>query len=336
LQAEFHNLYILSLLSFIGLLSYYIIFSRIKKASFDYEKSFFDEPISIIICAKNELENIKTFFPYWINQKYRNFELIIVNDESTDGSYEYLTKLEKKQKNLKVVNVDRRLEKNIDLLELKGKRYALRKGVLNAINDFVLFTDADCKPLSDQWATEMVKAFSNPGIEIVLGYSPYYKEKGVLNYLIRFETFITALHYFGFANIGLPYMGVGRNIAYKKSLLIEDVFVKSNYSISGDDDLIVQQLANKNNTAYTLINESITYSVAKKTFKSWIKQKQRHLGAGVFYSTKMKIVLNLFPIFFLILIIFIVFEKIYFLPFLIFNIFVLKRLNKIFRFNSKH
>lgn len=286
---------ILSIISLIGLLSYYIIFSRIKISSFDIKNSSFTEPISIIICAKNELKNIKRFFPSWINQKYKEFELIIVNDNSSDGSYEYLTNLEKKHEKLKIIHTNVLAEKDEILKLLKGKRYALRKGIIASQNDYIILTDADCKPVSEYWISEMMKAFSNSKTEIVLGYSPYFKEKSLVNIFIQLETLTTAILYFGFANLGLPYMGVGRNIAYKKSIFYDDVFINSNKSISGDDDLIVQQLANRYNTEYIISKKSIVKSIPKSSFYSWFKQKKRHLGAGFHYSFFLKIVLNLFP-----------------------------------------
>ena len=287
---------VIFIISFIGLLSYYIIFSRIKISSFDIENTSFKEGISLIICAKNELKNIKQFFPYWINQNYSNFELIIVNDESYDGSYEYLTSLENVYTNLTVININKKLEKNKDLLSLKGKRYALLKGIKNAKNNYLVFTDSDCKPVSKNWLTEITKGFYNNRTEIILGYSSYFKEKTFLNKLIQLETSLTALHYLGFANIGKAYMGVGRNIAYKKSILDSSAFINSNKSLSGDDDLLFQQLANATNVAYTLTENSVVKSVPSTSFVNWFQQKKRHLGAGLHYSFKLKILLNIFPI----------------------------------------
>ena len=229
--------------------------------------------------------------------------MIIVNDNSTDKTYEYLTELSKKHQNLKVINISNDEQKDDEFKNLKGKRYALRKGILASQNDYVVLTDADCKPNSNKWLSEITKAFENEKTEIILGYSPYFKENSLINLLIQIETFFTALQYIAYANIGKPYMGVGRNIAYKKSLLTDKIFKKSNKTISGDDDLIVQQLANKNNTAYIISNNSIVKSVPKRSFKSWIKQKKRHLSAGLYYSKNIKLTLNLFPIFHILFII---------------------------------
>lgn len=281
-----------SILILIGLLSYYIIFSRIKISSFDINNDSFNEPVSVIICTKNELKNLKKHVSFWLNQNYSSFEVIIVNDQSTDKSHEFLELLKNEHHNLKILNIDTEESK-----ELKGKRNALYKGIETSQNDYILLTDADCKPLSRNWIKEMTKAFINDKTDIILGYSPYKKTKGLLNKLIQFETLLTAMQYFGFTEFGIPYMAVGRNVAYRKSVLSKELFINSNLSIGGDDDLVVQQIANKHNTQYTLEKESLTESIAPVTFKEWFLQKKRHLSAGKHYKNQFKFILSGFYFF---------------------------------------
>lgn len=283
---------VLTIFSLIGLLSYYIIFSRIKLSSFDLENNSFNEGISIIICAKNELNNIKRFFPSWINQEYPNFELIIVNDQSTDGSAEYLNTLALQYDKLKIVSISKDSSK-----ELKGKRHALWQGIQAAENDYLFFTDADCQTNSKLWLRDLSKAFAQNGKEIIIGYSPYFKENSFLNKLVQYETFLTGLQYLAWAEAGLAYMSVGRNVAYKKSLLTETAFKNSNKSIGGDDDLIFQQLVTKENLAYCTQPNTIINTIAPTSYKDWILQKKRHLGAGFHYPFKVKLLLGFFPVF---------------------------------------
>lgn len=273
----------------IGLLSYYFIFSQINISSFQAKNIAFSPAVSVIICAKNESANLDTHLSYWLNQKYENYEVIIVNDQSTDTSNLILEKYKIQYTHLRIIDIPVTFKK-----KWLGKRNALWQGILAAKNEYLLFTDADCKPLSIFWIKEMMQAFENDAIEIVLGYSPYQKEKGFLNGLIRYETLITALQYMSFAHFKIPYMSVGRNVAYKKSVLNEKVFEKSNQTISGDDDLVFQKIANKNNVAYVLNQNSWTESKAPSSFKEWTNQKKRHLRAGIYYPITMQILLGLF------------------------------------------
>ncbi|MBU2950283.1 glycosyltransferase [Tamlana agarivorans] len=245
-----------------------------------------DLAISVIICAKNEAENLKTFLPSVCAQNHPNFEIVLINDSSTDDTLEVMEAFSEQQPNIKIVNV-----KNIEAF-WGNKKYALTLGIKAATKEFLLFTDADCKPLSENWISEMTAHFTTSKT-IILGYGAYSKIKNsLLNKLIRFETLVTATNYFSFALTGIPYMGVGRNLAYKK-----EEFFKANGFInhiqvrSGDDDLFVNQVATRINTASVFSKDSFTESVPKKTFQAWYKQKRRHVSTATHYKRTHKILL---------------------------------------------
>ena len=246
-------------------------------------------PISVIICAKNESKNLKSFLPSILEQDYPNFEIVLINDGSSDKTLRVMEAFKANHGNIKIVDV-----KTIEAF-WGNKKYALTLGIKVATHNFLLFTDADCKPVSNQWLSEMSSQFNNSK-SIVLGYGAYKKVKGsFLNKLIRFETLMTAVQYFSYALIGQPYMAVGRNLAYKKELFFEASGYINHMNIkSGDDDLFVNQIANSKNTAICFSNESFTESIPKKTLNDWIYQKQRHVSTAKHYKFKHKVLLTLF------------------------------------------
>lgn len=246
-------------------------------------------PISVIICAKNEAENLKKNLPLILNQDYSNFEVVLVNDSSFDDTLLVMEDFKAKHKNIRLVDVatNERFWGN--------KKYALTLGIKASKEDFLVFTDADCAPSSNQWLAQLSSHFSNEK-SIVLGYSGYAKRKfSFLNKLIRFETLMTALQYFSYHNLGMPYMGVGRNLAYKKELFFNNsgfnnhIFIKS-----GDDDLFINEVANSKNTAICFTENSFTISEPKTSLKAWIPQKRRHVSTAQFYKLKHKFFLGLF------------------------------------------
>jgi glycosyltransferase involved in cell wall biosynthesis len=245
--------------------------------------------ISVIVCAKNEAENLNNFIPSILQQDYLNFEVILINDASNDETLNIIKDFETKYKNIKVVDV-----KNNEAF-WANKKYALTLGIKAASNNFLLFTDADCKPVSRNWITEMSSQFTNTKT-IVLGYGAYNKVKNsLLNKLIRFETLITAIQYFSYAKIGLPYMGIGRNLAYTKQEFFNANGFMSHIKIrSGDDDLFINQIATKKNTAICFSEDSFTTSIPKKSFKNWYKQKRRHITTANNYKPLHKFLLALF------------------------------------------
>lgn len=265
---------------------YYLLVVQSKFRRYQYKNlsvSATQPPVSVVICARNESKNLERYLPYIFNQNYPDFEVIVVNDCSLDDSDEILRVFQNKHPNLKVVTIKEHPRFKT------AKKFAATLGIKATSNEILLFTDADCKPQSEDWINLMARHYQNPEIEIVLGYSPYNRRKGFLNGLIRYETFQTAINYFSYVLIGIPYMGVGRNLSYKKSLFFKGKGFASHMHIpSGDDDLFVNQNANENNVAIEVDKESHTWSAPKTTWSSYWKQKTRHMGASKMYKSNHK------------------------------------------------
>lgn len=246
-------------------------------------------PVSVIVCAKNEAKNIGNLISKLLEQDYKQFEIVLINDASIDDTLEVMESFKEIHSNIKIVNI-------VNNETFWGnKKYALTLGIKAASYDFLLFTDADCTPNSKHWISSMSSHFTNDK-SIVIGYGSYAKQhKSFLNKLIRFETLLTAIQYFSFVKIGLPYMAVGRNLAYRK-----DVFFKNNGFInhlkirSGDDDLFVNEVATNKNTSICFTKDSFTTSKPKTTFKTWFNQKRRHVSTASHYKLKHKSLLALF------------------------------------------
>ena len=246
-------------------------------------------PVSVIICAKNEQENLEKNLRIILNDKYIDgnqhplFEVIVVNDQSTDGSEFFLKELQQKHAHLKVVTIGMSEERT-----LPGKKFALSKGVTAANHDIILMTDADCAPMFGGWISWMAFPFSY-GKEIVAGYGGFYEEPGLLNKFIRSETLHTFLQYLTYNLAGLPYMAVGRNLACKKELILRaQAHPLWMETASGDDDLLIQLCATKDNMVVNVHHASFTVSEAKQTWKEWVNQKQRHFSTGKLYSNQLK------------------------------------------------
>lgn len=281
--------------STLGLLYYYLfVFSKLafyKPANYNYQEF---EPVSIIISARNEYRNLEKNLKSILEQDYPNFEVIVINDCSWDDSQKLLEYYQEVYPNLKICK----------LIEQEkyptGKKFALTIGIKAAKHDKMLFTDADCKPSSNQWLKHMQAAFTTQK-EIVLGFSPYKYKPGFLNLFIRYEAAITALSYFSAALKNNAFMGVGRNLAYTKDVFFKQKgFANHQHILSGDDDLFVNEAANANNVAIQLNPESFMLTEPKTNFAEYSRQKSRHMTTGKFYKSKHKFFLGAYY-FFLIL-----------------------------------
>ncbi|MCB9295930.1 MAG: glycosyltransferase [Lewinellaceae bacterium] len=242
------------------------------------------EPVSVIICARNEEKNLRRNLPYFLAQDYPEYEVIVVNDNSFDKTFDVLLDFQKKSPILRLIDVK---------VDTRGKKAALSKGIKAAKFEILLLSDADCRPASPQWLNFM-QAFIRDRAQIGLGYSPYFRGKGILNAFIRFETTYSAIQYLSFALMGLPYMGVGRNLCYRKSLFRGSGGFDSHAHIaSGDDDLFINQVATRDNTRVILSPQAFVFSEPKSSWRGYYRQKSRHLTTGTRYRLVHQLALGL-------------------------------------------
>lgn len=281
--------YAFVLVTGIQLFYYLYFFRRVAFYKAGERQQSQQHPVSVVVCARDEDENLARNLPGVLVQDYPStHEIIVVNDNSFDDSKYILEGLQKKFKNLQVVDLTQEAK------HIAGKKYPLSIGIKEAKHEILLLTDADCVPASEHWLYKMQDAFAD-GVEVVLGYGAYQKHPSFLNKAIRFETFHTALQYLGYALAGTPYMGVGRNLAYRKSLFFRNKgFSFINHIPSGDDDLFINRVANGRNTTVVLDPDAFTLSAPKTSWRDWRRQKSRHYSTGKFYKASHQALLGFY------------------------------------------
>lgn len=267
---------------------YFLLFSAFAFAKHKRSKQY-DIPVSVLICAKNEAENLKQLLPELLQQSYKDFEIVLINDASSDETLDVMEQFRKENSNIKIVNVE-----NNEAF-WGNKKYALTLGIKAATNDFLVFTDADCIPASKHWLTEIAQRFSSKK-KIIIGYGAYAKKKySFLNLLIRFETLMAAIQSFSYAKMGIPYTAVGRNLAYHRDEFYKvSGFINHMKIRSGDDDLFIKDAASSTNTAICFSKDSFTISQAKTSFGTWFQQKRRHVSTSSHYKFIHKFLLGTF------------------------------------------
>jgi glycosyltransferase involved in cell wall biosynthesis len=273
----------------IQILYYLIFFRRLAFYKPKNDGDNLEHPVSVVICARDEADNLMRNLPGTLVQQFKtSHELVLVNDNSTDESRYLIDEFKKTFKNIN--NVELTQEAKM----ISGKKFPLSMGIRSAKYEIVLLTDADCVPASEFWIQKMQDGYADD-TEIVLGYGAYHKKPGILNKLIRFETFHTALQYLSYALAGIPYMGVGRNLSYKKEVFLRNKgFSSINQIPSGDDDLFINQVANGKNTRIVIDPEAHTLSTPKHSWNAWMRQKYRHYTTAKYYKASHKILLGLY------------------------------------------
>lgn len=278
-------------IALIQIVYYLFFYSRLALYKVKPKESSQTHPVSVIICARDEAANLAKNLPGSLVQHFpTTHEIIVVNDNSFDDT-KYL--LEEFKKSFKQLNI---IELKQEAKLIPGKKFPLSVGIKSAKHEIVLLTDADCVPASENWIQKMQETFTDK-TEIVLGYGAYHKRKGLLNKLIRWETFHTALQYLSYALAGLPYMGVGRNLSYKKTIFYRHKGFSAHNNIpSGDDDLFVNMAATNKNTKINIDKDAFTLSNPATSFAEWSKQKNRHYSTSKHYKAFHQILLGLYAL----------------------------------------
>lgn len=231
--------------------------------------------VTVLICARNEAANLQNYLPEILKQQYPHFEVLVADDASSDETPQVLAKMKQQSPHLRSLRLEQKTQ--------GGKKEILELGLSQAHSEWVLLTDADCRPASRHWIATMIEAVE-PNIDLVLGYGAAEHPETPIEYWFSFETFYTGVLYLSFARAGSPYMGVGRNLLYRRELALSQLQNTAGQTLAGgDDDLLVNRIARAENTAVVLHPQSFTLTHSPKSFNAWWRQKNRHLATGKYY-----------------------------------------------------
>lgn len=272
---------------------FYYVFFFVRVPRYQSSDKFQSQthPVSVVICTRDEANNLEANLPVVLTQQYSTtHEVVVVNDNSFDDTKYFLEELQRVFKHLHPITLTQEAK------HIPGKKWPLSVGIKSSKHEVMLLTDADCRPATEWWIQKMQDAYHH-NTEVVIGYGAYDKQPGLLNKLVRWETYMAALQYLSYALAGIPYMGVGRNLSYRKSLFFKmKGFSSLNHIPGGDDDLFINKVARKDNTAVVLDPDAFTYSKAPATFAAWWRQKARHYSTARYYKPLHKWLLSMFAI----------------------------------------
>jgi cellulose synthase/poly-beta-1,6-N-acetylglucosamine synthase-like glycosyltransferase len=260
-------------------------YEKRREANIVYDEEL--PAISIIITSKNNSFELEKNLPYFLNQNYPKYEVIVVNSGSTDDTDLVLKAAELKYPQLYHTFIPSGAD------EINEKKLAITLGAKAAKYDFILFSESYCRPTSNNWVREFGKEFIK-GKEILLGYSRvvFTSKVGFRNY-ICYDNLIQHLKFLSLTIAGKPFMGIGRNMAYKKELFFKNKGLSSVLGIdNGEDDLYINKISNKSNTGVVLSKDSITETDSVDSFSTWRSIKSKYLYTKQFYKGPAKYILG--------------------------------------------
>lgn len=239
-----------------------------------------EDPVSVIICTRNEAENLKRYLPAILNQDYPEFEVIVVNDGSSDETEDVLAEFKTQYPRLYVTGIEGKPG------YVSGKKVAQTLGVKAAHFEQIVFTNPDCEPLSPYWLRHMQSNFLQR-TDIVIGYGGFKSRKGLLNKLIRTDSVYNYMQLMSFALKEMPFTALTKNLAYRKSQFFEKKgFASSHHISSGDEDYFVIKNSNRYNTVVELDKDSHTMSEPFTSWRKWLRAKRINYSNRKIYSKK--------------------------------------------------
>lgn len=268
--------------------TYLVTFFSFLSQSKNGRKTKINTPVSVIIFGKDQGENLLKLLPSILEQEHSVFEIVLINNSSSDETNDIIQSFSEKHTAIKVVEVE-----NNEAF-WASKKYALTLGIKASSYDHLLFTNASCNPVSKNWISEMSKNFTSKK-EIILGYKKYQKENSLMNIFVRFENLISAIKCFGFAKKGFPYMAFEGNLAYKKATFFKvKGFINHMKINAGLENLFIKDAANKENTTFCLSENSFTETSAPKLFSKWFSDKKEAAFIKKKYKYKHRLLLDVF------------------------------------------
>ena len=234
-------------------------------------------PLSVIIVAKDAAHELQENLPFILEQDYPEFEVIVIYDRPADDCDNTLKLLEDKYPNLYHTFIPDSAR------YISHKKLGITMGIKASRHEWLVFTEPDCRPQSNQWLKQMARNFT-PATEIVLGYSNYEKVPGWFNKKITFDTLLNSMSYLGMAVSGHPYMGTGRNMAYRKTLYYKQKGFASHLNLQrGEDDLFINELATSANTRVETDFNATTRIQPVYRYKDWKEEKVSYMATARFY-----------------------------------------------------
>lgn len=224
-------------------------------------------PVSVVVYGCNDAENLEKFLPAILKQNYPTFEVIVVNDGSTDETKDVLTRLEPSNPHLYQTYIPEGAKNH------SRRKLAMSIGIKAAKYDWILTTDANCEVAGENWIASVARNFTDD-THVVLLYSSYLFPKSITSGWRSLDNLFFNMRFLGKALSGHPFMGVRRNLAYRKDLFFKNRGFSGYLNLrDGDDDIFINRVAFRENTRVEITSESVTRAEYFMFDKAWKDQK---------------------------------------------------------------
>ena len=230
--------------------------------------------LSLVIPFRDEAKNLNRLISSLKEQSYNNWELILVNDHSTDDGVKI------------VKDCINQFRVPVTMLNSSdyGKKKALLYGVHQANNEWIITSDADCT-FHPEWLQTMASYQKSTHADLIIGPVRIEEKRGALSWFQRID--FTALQLSGAAAAlnGKPIMCNGANLLFNKSLYLQTTL---NPHIASGDDMFLLEWMKQNGKYVRFIKakKAVIQTAPVGCIKDFLMQRARWAAKASAYRDK--------------------------------------------------
>lgn len=263
----------------------YKVYTGLKQIGTEPEngEEISEEPVSVIITAHNMAEHLKKKLPLILEQTYGTFEVIVVNDASTDDTEDVLKLFEQKYNNLYHTFTPETAK------YVSHKKLALTLGIRAAKYEWLVFTEANCIPIGNDWLKTLSRNFT-ADTNIVIGYTNYLEDDDStwFSRKIIFDRLYTQMYQLYLAQHYRAVQATGCNLAYRKSFFTTHKGFSNHLDLlRGSNELFVNNYADyKEGTKIEMSPDSFIYQTIPNPHRLWREDKVFYMETRRHYEHK--------------------------------------------------
>lgn len=237
-------------------------------------------PVSVIVVVDDSLYYVDEILPRLLSQDYGAYEVVVVDNGSSVEVVEAIQMLAARYSHLKSTRI------NPDPKFTHRRKLALTVGIKAAQYPNLIFTETGSYPTSNQWLSFMAKGFTTG--EVVIGYTGIERGKGLTNRLIRCSRLMVSIRYLSSAIRGRAYKAVNTNMGFTSHLYFGNKGYNYLRLNTGDDDLFIQKIADKNNTSVILHPKATMRETHYGGLSRWFNERRFYSYTFKYYPFRVK------------------------------------------------
>lgn len=246
------------------------------------EEAATDTLISVVVPFRDEARTLPTLLEHISMQTHKSYELILINDHSTDTFLPIIQPYQAKMPSLKLIDAHG-----------YGKKNALKESIAQAKGRLIVCTDADCCP-SPRWLQSIAQFQNKKNLDLIIGPVKMVDKNSLFSHLQALEFASLIGSGAGASSISMPIMCNGANIAFTPEVWRKSIALLHEDEASGDDMFLLMSVKKqRGKISFLKSKDAMVETGACHTLRGFINQRKRWVSKSKSYTDKQVISVGL-------------------------------------------